>query len=402
MSDSMFSDLKVIDCGSYIAGPAAATIMADFGADVIKIEPPGAGDPYRYVPSIPGTPNSEHNYGWLLDSRNKRGLALDLGNPQGREVLHRLAREADVFVSNYPAAVRNKLGLDYDTLAALNERLIYASFSGYGEVGAEATKPGFDVTAWWARSGMMDQVRAAADAPPVRPVVGMGDHPSAVALYAAIASALYQRERTGKGMKVSSSLLANGLWANAFMVQAALCGATFVPRPAREDGLNALTSYFQCRDGKWLILTILNEERHWPVLARCLEREDLLEDPRFVTKKDRQGNSTVLIAELDEAFAQRDRESWQEDLNAQGIIFEIVATPGDLPADPQVKANGLAVPFADDESLYTVDSPFTISGIEKVRPVLPPAVGQHTDDVLAEVGYGPDEIAQLRADGAVA
>jgi len=149
---NIFEGLKVIDCGSFIAAPAAATLLADFGADVIKIEPPGAGDAFRQVPKLPGMPQSQHPYGWLLDNRNKRGLALDLVKSEGQAALYRLIADADVFITNYPLAVRKKLGIDHTRLAALNERLIYASFTGYGESGAEASKPGFDVTAYWAHS----------------------------------------------------------------------------------------------------------------------------------------------------------------------------------------------------------------------------------------------------------
>jgi len=147
-----------------VAAPAAATILSDFGADVIKIEPPGAGDPYRQLPKFPGNPESDYNYGWMLDNRNKRGLALDIAKQEGQAVLGRLVSQADVFITNYPLAVRQRLGIGYEALAPLNDRLIYASFSGYGERGEEANKPSFDMTAWWARSGMMDQVRPAAAA----------------------------------------------------------------------------------------------------------------------------------------------------------------------------------------------------------------------------------------------
>ena len=160
--------LKVIDCGSFIAAAIAGTVMADFGADVIKIEPPGTGDAYRHVTRNLGMPRSEHNYGWLLDNRSKRGLALNLASPAGQEVLHNLVRQADVFITNQPLAVRKKLRTDYETLAALNDRLIYASFTGYGETGAESGKPGFDLTAYWARSGLMDQVVPHAGATPAR------------------------------------------------------------------------------------------------------------------------------------------------------------------------------------------------------------------------------------------
>ncbi len=240
----IFDGLKVLDCGSFIAAPAAATILSDFGADVIKIEPPGGGDPYRAVPKLPTSPQSDQNYAWMLASRNKRGLALDLAKPTAQDVVRRLVRGTDVFITNFPTAVRKKFGLTYEDLAPLNDRLIYASFTGYGDKGAEASKPGFDMTAYWARSGLMDGVRTDATAPPARALTGMGDHPSGISLFSCILMGLYQRQITGKGAHVGTSLLANGLWSNGFMAQAALCGARFIDRPRREQALNALTNYY--------------------------------------------------------------------------------------------------------------------------------------------------------------
>jgi len=396
----IFEGLKVIDCGSFIAAPAAATVLADFGADVIKIEPPGVGDPYRGVAKMPGLPKSEHNYGWLLDNRNKRGLALDLSTAEGQAVLHRLVGKADVFVTNYPLAVRKRLAIGHDALAELNPRLIYASFTGYGETGEEADKPGFDMTAWWARSGLMDMVRTSADAPPARPTTGMGDHPSALALFGAIAVALYQRERTGRGSHVGSSLIGNGLWSNGFMAQAALCGASFTPRPSRERHANALTCYYRCRDGRWLLLTIMNEERQWPVLAKCLGREDLVGDARFAKQSDRFARAGELIAIFDGAFATKDRSEWRSILNAGGLVFEVVASPEEIPNDRQMLDAGCLVPFEGD-TMLTIDSPFFVAGADKVKPRHAPAVGQHSEEILREAGYDAAAIQGLRSRKAV-
>src|SRR6201981_598847 len=214
MEKGIFEGLKVLDCASFIAAPAAAPVLSDFGADVVKIEPPGAGDPYTNLQNLPGYPRSEHNFAWLLEARNKKSLALDLSKAEGQAVLHRLAADADVFITNYPPAVRERLGLTHAKLAPLNERLIYASFTGYGEKGEEANKPGFDSNAYWARSGLMDLVRADEDTTPARSIAGLGDHPCALAFYSAIVTALYRRERTGKGGHVSTNLMANGIWAN--------------------------------------------------------------------------------------------------------------------------------------------------------------------------------------------
>ena len=194
MQKGIFEGLKVLDCASFIAAPAAATVLSDFGADVVKIEPPGAGDPYRNLPNLPGYPSSEHNYAWLLEARNKKSIARDLAKPEAQAVLYKLVEEADVFITNMPPPVRAKLGITYDHLAHLNDRLIYASFTGYGEKGEEANKPGFDSNAYWARSGLMDLVRADTHTTPARSVAGMGDHPCAMAFYGAIVTALYQRE----------------------------------------------------------------------------------------------------------------------------------------------------------------------------------------------------------------
>ena len=254
MEKGIFEGLKVLDCASFIAAPAAATVLSDFGADVIKIEPPGSGDPYRNLPNLPGYPKSEYNFAWMLDSRNKKSIALDLSKAEAQAVLYRLVREADVFITNFPPSVRAKLGLTYDKLAPLNERLIYASFTGYGEKGEEANKPGFDSNASWARSGLMDLVRADTDTTPARSVAGMGDHPCAMAFYGAIVTALYKRERTGKGSHVSSNLMANGVWASGVLTQAKLCGAKFSERRPRERALNAVTNHYKCKDGRWLIL----------------------------------------------------------------------------------------------------------------------------------------------------
>ena len=223
MNDHLFSGLKVIDCASWIAGPAAATILSDFGADVIKIEPPGAGDPWR---ARSANPHAHADSYWQLTSRNKRSLALDLKHKAGRDGTVPAGGRGRCFRHEFSAARAHRLKLEPADLLPLSPRLIYASFTAYGEVGEEAAKTGFDSTAYWARTGLMDAVRADVDTVPARSAPGMGDHPSATGLYAAIVTALYRREKTGKGGVVSSSLLANGLWANGCFVQTRLVRRT--------------------------------------------------------------------------------------------------------------------------------------------------------------------------------
>jgi crotonobetainyl-CoA:carnitine CoA-transferase CaiB-like acyl-CoA transferase len=401
MEDGIFTGLKVLDCASFIAAPAAATVLSDFGADVIKIEPPGTGDPYRNLPNLPGYPHSPHNFAWMLDARNKRSLALDLSRPEGQAVLYRLAAEADVFITNFPPSVRARLGITYEELEHLNERLIYASFTGYGEKGEEANKPGFDSNAYWARSGLMDMVRADTSTTPARSVAGMGDHPCAMALYGAIVTALYKRERTGKGSHVSSNLMANGVWANGIMAQAKLVGAKFGERRPRERALNAVTNHYRCRDGRWLILSLLNEDRQWPTLARCLGREDFIADPRFATRPDRHARSLELIRIFDEIFATKDLAEWRKILDGNGLVFGVVGILDDIPGDKQMIANDVLVPY-DGEDLLTINSPIWVDGSQKVRPRRAPGIGEHSDEVLRAAGYDEAAIQELRASGAVA
>jgi len=400
MQKGIFDGLKVLDCASFIAAPAAATVLSDFGADVIKIEPPGVGDPFRALPNRPGFPTCKHNFAWLLEARNKRSIALDLTNPDGRAVLYKLAAEADVFITNTPPQVRGKLGIAYDHLAHLNERLIYASFTAYGEKGEEANKLGFDSNAYWARSGLMDLVRADTSTPPARSVAGMGDHPCAMALYGAIVTALYQRERTGKGSHVGSNLMANGVWAAGVLTQAKLCGAKFGERQPRERAPNALTNHYRCRDGRWIILSLLNEERQWPTLACCMGRAELIADPRFANQANRHACSAELIGILDQVFATKDLAEWRNILDCTGLVFGVVGILDDITHDKQMLDNEVLVPFEND-TMLTISSPIWIDGARKVQPHKPPAVGEHSDEILRNAGYDNAAITKLRELGAV-
>src|ERR1700722_4103518 len=314
MPANLFSDLLVIDCASFIAGPAAATVMSDFGARVIKIEPPGIGDSYRNLFRLRGTPD-DIDYFWAMDSRNKESLALDLKHPAARGVLETLVKRADVFITNFPFPVRERLGLRAEDLLHLNERLIYASLSPYGERGPERDRTGFDATAWWARSGLMDMVRATNDTELALSVPGMGDHPTAMAMYGAIVTALYRRQLTGKGGEVTTSLLANGLWSNACQVQGALCGYELTGRGPR-GSRGAMVESYRTLDERTFILTTTNPARDWPLLARALDHPECLDDPRIVPTQVHFANTGVLGGWLYELFAGDVWETWRDRLNA--------------------------------------------------------------------------------------
>ena len=397
----LLDGIRVIDAASFIAGPVAATVMADFGADVIKIEPPG-GDTYRQRNA--GYPPSPYNFPWIVDNRNKRSVALDLRAEEGRRVLHRLVRETDVFVTNVPLDGRARLGVRWEDLSPLNPRLVYASITAYGETGPEASRPGFDSTALWARTGLMDLVRPSPEAPPSRSLPGMGDHPTGMSLFGAIMAALYQRERTGRGAMVSTSLLANGLWLNAIAVQGILCGARTVVRPPREEAVDALGNLYRCRDGRWFLIALTPDGRRWQDFTAAIGRSELFADPRFATPAARRSNVRALIAILDAVFAERDWAEWRRVLEASGVAFGVVGTLDDIALDPQMRESGALVSIDDPRAgaALTVSSPLGIGGQEKVPATMAPGIGEHTLEVLREAGLDEADLARLLQSGVIA
>ena len=385
----LLAGLKVIDAGSFIAAPAAATVMADLGADVIKLEPP-AGDPFRYLRHAPGNPPCEVDYGWLADNRNKRGLALDLKTEAGRGALYRLIRDTDVFVTNLPLAARERLGVGYEDLAPHNARLIYASLTAYGEHGPERLNTGFDSTALWARSGLMDMVRPAPDSPPAKSLPGMGDHPTAITLYAAIATALFRRERTGRGGYVATNLMANGLWWNALHAQAMLCGAEFPRRPGREDAPSALHNFYRTADGRWLQLVVIpGGQALAPARPGRRAGGPHRGPPLRRPCENRHANHRALIAELDEAFATAPLAEWRRRLDEHEVSYGVISTLRDIPEDRQMRESG-ALAAIDDPGAgaeYVVSSPLWIDGAPRTRPSRPPAIGEHSEEILREHGF---------------
>ena len=391
--------IRVLDVASWIAAPAAAVVLGDFGADVIKVEPPETGDPHRLNYTLPQAPRSEVNYPWHLDSRNKRSVALDLKSEAGRLALDRLICRADVLITNFPFPVRDRLKLAYDDVCHLNERLIYASFSGYGEAGPDKDLPGFDANAYFARSGLFDRLRYEGQ-PPGFAMPAQGDRAAAMGLVSAILLALYDRERTGKGRQVSTSLYANGLWSNAFMAQAALIDAHTGLRPPRERPLSALANIYRSRDGRWFQLSIVQSEKQWLVFCDLIGRPDLPRDARFAEIAVRRRHSAELCAILDAVFAAHDYTHWHGLLAKAAIPHAPIAQMADIAADEQARAAEAVVATDITELPQTIASPFQLAGITQRRARPAPALGADTDAILAEAGFTRDEIAALRRSGA--
>jgi crotonobetainyl-CoA:carnitine CoA-transferase CaiB-like acyl-CoA transferase len=398
--ESIFSGLKVVDLASFIAGPGAATVLSDFGAEVIKVEPPGSGDPHRNTYKIPPQPHSKDNYAWHLDNRNKRGMALDLKSPHAREIVERLVKWADVLVINFPHSVRKRLKLTYEDVAPWNSRLIYADISGYGDEGPEAELPGFDITAYWARSGLLALTRDAG-APPTLPVSGSGDHVTAIGLYGAIVTGLYRRERTGKGSHVTTSLIAEGVWSCGMSLQAALCGAQFFPLHDRKNPPNAIFNVYQTSDDRWFLIVV--QAKDWPALATGIGRPELLLDARFADDATRGANAARLAEILDEVFTSQPLVYWREVLDHAHITYGVVRTPSEAIDDPQLLANDVIVPLegAGEHLKLTVSSPLKVHDVPKVAARRAPELGEHNEEVLKQLGFNAEEIDSFRASGAI-
>lgn len=404
MAERILDGIKVVELATYIAGPAAAAVLADFGASVIKIESPGRPDPFRGANTRGGdTPRSPYPYAYLVDNRNKRGIALDVKNPAGRAAFRKLIEAADVFVTNMPIPTRERLSIRYDDIRAMNERIVYASITAYGETGPEAGRTGFDSTALWARTGLMDLVKAGPDYPPARSLPGMGDHPTAIALYGAIMTGLFHRERSGRGSHVSTSLAANGVWLNGMYAQAVLCGAEVACRPPREEAANALHNLYRTRDGRWIHIVFNTQHGRFAEFAMLIGRPQLGTDPRFETQEARLANVRALIPELDAAFAERDHADWVALLDAHGFTFGDIRKTGELVDDRQMVEGRVFRPIDDPAAgaKYVVDSPLWVEGAEKVPPAMPPEFGEHTEAVLRDAGYDDAGIAELRTAGAI-
>lgn len=394
------SGIRVLDVASFIAAPVAATILADYGADVIKVEPTAGGDPNREIRTAAAYPDSTVNYPWHLDSRGKRSLAIDLKNSDARAAFDSVIASADVLITNFPVAVRQRLRLDYETVSAHHPNLVYAAFTGYGEHGPDADQLGFDINAYFARSGILDGARYD-DAYPAVAMPAQGDRSSGVGLALAVMMALWNRQRTGHGTLVTSSLLANGLWANANIAQAAFIGAAMPKRPPPDRPRTAVGNVYKTRDERWLQLTVVREERDWPNLCQALERPDLEHDPRFAETPQRRANGAALAAELAAIFADRDVEDWRQRLKPFGLAFAILNRAQDLPHDAQVLASGAIAETANPEMPRTIAAPFALADVA-IPPATPaPALGQHSEAVLREAGVDAELIARLRGDGAI-
>ncbi|MBI4283199.1 MAG: CoA transferase [Chloroflexi bacterium] len=408
--------IKVIETASIAAGPMAGRFLADWGADVIRIENPLRLDELRNTQATPPRPGrpvgiiaSNINYTEENHNRNKRGITLDLAHDGGREVLYRLLEKADVFLVNFRPYELKKFKLEYETLSQLNPRLIQANLTGYGKKGAERDAGANDYLTFWGRSGFMHVLTKPGMTPLLTPGTA-GDRLSGMALALGIMAALYIRERTGVGQEVDVSLYQMGVFAISADMAGALVTGQDLQQLDRKDVANALATFYQTKDGKWLRLAITTEEnlRHWARVCQALEREDLVNDPRFASIESIMDNHDTLFNIMEGVFLTKTLEEWKVRLNElrreTGLRWDPVQSLPEVIADPQAKANDFFVAY--DHPTYgridLVANPVKLSQTPERIRMPAPQHGQHTEEVLLEYGYTWHDIERFKEQGIIA
>lgn len=393
----MLEGIKVIEVATYIAAPGAGGILADWGAEVIKVEPL-AGCPMRYTMANVGAEHLKGSPIFDLDNRGKKGLAINTATPEGVEAVKRLVKDADVFLTNVRPGGLERSGLDYASLSAINPRLVYASVTGYGLEGPERDRPGFDIAAFWARSGLgwLETVRGQE---PTTLRTGIGDHTTSMATVGGILAALVERQRTGKGRLVESSLIRAGIYAAGSDMAVQLKFGKLGSTKSRHEALAPISNFFQTKSGEWFVIVPRQGSVDWTAACKVIGRPELETDPRFNTPKQRRANAAELVDILDAAFAEHDLDHWREKLDGADIIWAPLMRPADVAQDPQAIAAGafVDVPEADGAGSYKAPAgPVRFPGADDGPKGHAPALGEHTLEVLRGVGYNEAELAKLK------
>lgn len=393
--------IKILEYGVFHAGPGSTAILGDLGADIIKIES-GFGDPERYWTKVAGIdmamPDGE-SIMHEVSNRNKRGIYLDIMTEKGREIFHRLVQDADVFMTNLRKTTKKKLGIDYETLSAVNPKIIHANVSGYGPEGPMSNIGAFDPLGQ-ARSGLMF---ATGSAEPTMLHLGVLDQSTAIAASHAILTALLVKERQGIGQEIHVSLYSTALWmqhpnmmlASALSVNPCVTGIRTQHSPLRNR--------FQCKDGKWIIGTHHPEEKYWSVFCRAMGKEAMLKDPKYTDAAGCPVTGAELIDIFDAAFLKKTRDEWMEVFQPLGLMFCPVLHVMEVEHDPQAQINGYVVPF-DHRSLGRINIPgYPVHFSENSAGTRfsAPGIGEHTQEILEEIGYGSDRIEDLKKQGVV-
>lgn len=393
--------VKVVEMGHVVAVPAATAMLADWGAEVIKIEPL-TGELIRGLRRTHGVDrviqfdNGEMNWTFELLNRNKKGLAVDLKTEAGRDVLYRLVMHSDVFVSNFELASLKRLKMDYATLSQFNPGLVYGVLTGYGTKGPDKDERGFDYAAAWARSGAQYLVaEKGTSPPPQRP--GMMDRVVGAHIVSGILAALLHKEKTGTGQELEFSLYHSGVWTIAEDIQSALVGHT-LPQNDRTDAANPIWNTYRSRDNRWFQLIMLQADLQWPGFCQAVGMPELENDPRFNSLDVREQNHQELILILDQVLASRTADEWEKSFREYDCIYGRVATPDEVTSDPQALANDffpeVQHPAAGKMKVVATPVKFCQNPASVRSPA--PETGQHTEEMLLDLGYSWEDIAQLK------
>ncbi|MDP9800756.1 crotonobetainyl-CoA:carnitine CoA-transferase CaiB-like acyl-CoA transferase [Arcanobacterium wilhelmae] len=400
MDNKPLAGVKVIDFSNYAAAPAAARVLADWGAEVIKVENPRK-DPIRaWSAATCGTPTREENPIFHFENTNKLGMSINTKSEAGMEIMDRLLSEADIFLSNFRLGALEKMGYDYETMHAKYPKLIWAHVSGLGNEGPEAFKPGFDITSYWSRSGALLDPAEKDTYPNISPY-GAGDHSVSLALVSGMLAALIKQRTTGEGSKVTTSLLGTAIWNYAMLVISTQYADVW-PK-TRFEPATPINAAYRCSDGEWFMLTVIEYERQYNTVMEVLGLTDLIDSPEYSTVKAVQEGTrrADLTRVLDAEFAKKTRPEWVELFNAADVPNEMIRHFKDVKDDPQGWANGNLVDFEFENGHHAVIPalPVQIDSTEAPEMKAAPHLGQHNREVMASLGYSAEEIDQLYADG---
>jgi len=392
--------VKVVELALWVAGPSAAAILCDWGAEVIKIEPP-QGDPFRgWIASMMGATLAT-NPPFELDNRGKRSVALNLDNDEAGAIARRLIEDADVFVTNMRPRALDRHELSYEELSKANPRLVYCQITGYGLEEPDRDRAAYDVGAFWARTGVAAGLTPEGHEIPQQRG-GMGDHMAGNGAAGAVCAALLARERTGRGQKVHLSLLRMGAYMMGWDLSVALRLNTPVAPYDRSHAINPLINCYKSGDDRWFWLLLLQADRHWPDLCRAIGREDLLKDERFADIFKRRANTLEMVRELDATFASRSLEEWGKRFDEHNVWWAPVFNVFDVVHDPVAQRAGVLVEVDGPEGPTTViASPADFLGTPQAPQGTAPELGQHTEEVLLELGYDWEGIVALKERGAI-
>ena len=401
--EPVLKGVRVVEVAQWWFVPAAGAVLADWGADVIKVEHPVSGDPQRglvtsgLVPSTGGV-----NFMIEQPNRGKRSVGLDLAHPRGRDLLYRLVETADVFLTNFLPAARRRLRIDVEDIRRVNPKVVYVRGHGQGARGPDAEKGGYDAASFWCRGGIANAVTPPGAAAPIMQRAAFGDSAGGMAVAGGIAAALFRRERTGVPSVVDISLLGTAMWIMGPDIIASKLLGIDLPSSDRTQPPNPIVNSYRTKDGRWLFLNMLQPDRYWPDLCRRLGRPDLVADPRFADGRARFENRAECVRVLDGIFAGKTLAEWRAELADAEGVWAPMQSARELPDDPQAVANGyLSDVERDDGTRFTlVASPVQF---DERSPALRPApdLGQHTEELLLELGLSWDDLAAAKDAGAI-